>query len=596
MANTIEFIFEGKDEVSGPAGKVQQALGGLASLGAGIATAGFAALSAGALGAGIALKGSLEAAMESQDVMAQFEAVLESTGGGMKAFAGEILGGAEALSKITKFSDDAIMAGSNMLLTFTNIGEDVFPQTQKIMLDMSQALGQDLTQSAMQLGKALNDPVEGVSALRRVGVAFNEEQEKMIKNMVEAGDVEGAQVMILQELQKEFGGSAEAAGQTFGGQIERLKNTFGEMQETIGLALLPVLQELGTMFMEHLNRPEVQEFIQTLAQNIADFARNVVENIPVVIEWFKTAFGWLMDNKGVIVAALAVIGSALLAFGISTAIAAATAMAPLLPLIAVIAAIGAAAYLLYEAWTNNWGGIQEHVAALWAWLQPILQSLMTWLQTNIPIALQALSDYWNNVLLPSIRIVWEFIQTYLMPLFQALAELVGAVVKLAFTAFIGYIQNVTIPALKEMWKWFEQNILPTLRTVAAFLTSQLGPAWEGISNALQGVIGWIREVAAALNSVSLPWWLTPGSPTPFEMGLTGISNAMQGLSNVSSDTFVPGVGAGSPLGAGVGGVGGGIQVTINWSPTLSTASREDVERLMPLIREGALRAIKDTNK
>jgi len=227
----------------------------------------------------------------------------------------------------------------------------------------------------------------------------------------------------------------------------------------------------------------------------------------------------------------------------------------------------------------------------------VLASLMNWLQTNLPIAVQFLSDLWNNTLLPAIRAVWDFIQTYMIPLFNAVAELVGAVVKLAFTAFIGYIQNVTIPALRTMWEWFENNILPTLRNVASFLSGQLGPAWEGISSAISGVIDWIHRVAEALNNIELPWWLTPGSPTPFELGLVGITNAMNGLSDISSDTFVPGIGANNPLAAGAGAGGaGGVVVNITWSPALSSASREDVERLMPVIREGAQRALKDLKR
>jgi hypothetical protein len=71
-------------------------------------------------------------------------------------------------------------------------------------------LGTDLKGSAVQLGKALNDPIAGVGALSRVGVTFTETQKDMIKTMVEAGNVAGAQTLILDELGKEFGGSAKA--------------------------------------------------------------------------------------------------------------------------------------------------------------------------------------------------------------------------------------------------------------------------------------------------------------------------------------------------------------------------------------------------
>jgi hypothetical protein len=92
-----------------------------------------------------------------------------------------------ALQATTTFADEVILSGENMLLTFTNIGRDVFPMATETMLDMSQALGQDVTASAMQLGKALNDPVAGITALTRVGVTFSEEQKAVIESLAATG-------------------------------------------------------------------------------------------------------------------------------------------------------------------------------------------------------------------------------------------------------------------------------------------------------------------------------------------------------------------------------------------------------------------------
>src|SRR6185503_5795133 len=103
-----------------------------------------------------------------------------------------------------------IQGGENLLLTFTNIGEDVFPSAVKAMNDMAVAMAEgdvsavDLKGSAIQLGKALNDPVKGITALTRVGVTFSDQQKKQIKDFVEQGRVADAQRVILAELEKEF--------------------------------------------------------------------------------------------------------------------------------------------------------------------------------------------------------------------------------------------------------------------------------------------------------------------------------------------------------------------------------------------------------
>ena len=117
------------------------------------------------------------AALDAEQAQAQLNAVIESTGGAAGVTTDMANDYANALSQVTMFDDEAILGGEAMLLTFTNIGQDVFPQATETILDMSQALGQDLNSSAMQLGKALNDPIQGVTALRRVGVQFTDDQE-----------------------------------------------------------------------------------------------------------------------------------------------------------------------------------------------------------------------------------------------------------------------------------------------------------------------------------------------------------------------------------------------------------------------------------
>ena len=196
----------------------------------------------------LAIGKSIGEAKEAQAVNAQLEAVLKSTGGAVGMTAEQISGLAGELQKTTGIADDVIGAGQNMLLTFTNIGKDVFPDATKTMLDMATAMNGGLTPSAeqlkgtsIQLGKALNDPVAGISALSKVGVSFTEQQKEQIATMVAAGDAAGAQKLILAELGREFGGSALAAASTFGGRMNILKETMNGVFETIGNQLLPVL-------------------------------------------------------------------------------------------------------------------------------------------------------------------------------------------------------------------------------------------------------------------------------------------------------------------------------------------------------------------
>src|SRR5258708_3273857 len=183
-----------------------------------------------------------------QFVAAQTVQVLKSTKDVSGETAGSLNDLADALSQTTDFSHDTVQGGENLLLTFTNIGKGVFPQATKSILDVSQAMGQDLKSSAIQVGKALGDPLTGMTALQRIGVTFSSSEKEQIKTMMSHNNIIGAQKVILKELSTEFGGSATAAGNSFGGMMQRVKNTFEEVKIKIGTALMPLLTQLGGWF------------------------------------------------------------------------------------------------------------------------------------------------------------------------------------------------------------------------------------------------------------------------------------------------------------------------------------------------------------
>jgi hypothetical protein len=249
------------------AGKLQTVLGGIATgIGAGI---GLAAVE-GVQRLGSSLVGMVGDAQESAKVTAQLGAVLKSTGGVAGVTAEEVEDLSASLSNLTGMDDEAITSAQSLLLTFTNISKDVFPDTTKAVLDLSAAMGQDFQTSATQLGKALNDPIKGITALTRVGVTFTEQQKEQIAAMVEAGNVADAQRIILAELNKEFGGSAEAQATN----VARLTVAWGNLREELGGALLPVIEQTAGALNEFLRSEEGQAGIKRLAEGLATAAEN----------------------------------------------------------------------------------------------------------------------------------------------------------------------------------------------------------------------------------------------------------------------------------------------------------------------------------
>jgi hypothetical protein len=180
----------------------------------------------------------------------KLNATLKATGFAANLGADALTNMASALQQTTRFGDEAIIGAQSLLLTFRNIGEETFPRALETILDMSEALGQDLKSSSIQLGKALNDPIQGITALSRVGVSFTEEQKATIEKMIELNDVAGAQAVILKELEEEFGGVAEAAAQASTGALDQFKNAMNDGKEVGGEFIAYTMEPIVRWFTE----------------------------------------------------------------------------------------------------------------------------------------------------------------------------------------------------------------------------------------------------------------------------------------------------------------------------------------------------------
>lgn len=295
---------------------------------------------------GLAAGFATKAFIDQEKAEAQLNAVLKSTGKAAGVTAKEAINLSESLMKTTTFADEAVLGAENLLLTFTKIGKDIFPDATKIVLDMSTALGQDLKSSAIQVGKALQDPVLGVTALRRVGVNFNNDQKEVIKKLVETGQSAKAQQMILKELKTEFGGSAVAARHTFGGALEFLKNMLGEVGESIGKlianALGPVINNFDSWSKKAMQvwqtisgflGPKVQELIghlrilwlDVIAPMIPVLGGALVIAIGAVVDMLNILIPFINNNKVAVWALVAALVAWKVAMAIRGVVAAFTA-------------------------------------------------------------------------------------------------------------------------------------------------------------------------------------------------------------------------------------------------------------------------------
>ena len=260
--------------------------------------------------------------------IAQVEAGLKSTGNQVGFTSKQLQKMASDLQSKTLFGDETILKDATaQLLTFTNISGEQFARTQQAALDLATRLDGDLKGASIQLGKALNDPVANLSALSRSGIQFSDEQKAVIKSMAETGRLAEAQTLILDELNRQYGGSAEAAAEADGG-FTQLANSFGDLQEAIGQQLIPIL------------RPLVDWLTQTVAK--MQEAPDSFKRTAVVIGLVAGAIGPLLVVIPSLVGGVRVLRKAMLLLN--------TTMLtnPFFLAAAAIAAVGVAMYGLYS--------------------------------------------------------------------------------------------------------------------------------------------------------------------------------------------------------------------------------------------------------
>ena len=379
-----------------------------------------AALKVGAvIGVGLGLKDMIANASAAEDRLAQMDAVLKSTGGTAGMTKDELLKLATAQGQLTTYSKGANIESENLLLTFTGIGKDVFPQALTAVNDMSTALGQDTKSSCIQLGKALNDPIGGITALKRVGVAFTDDQKEQIKTLVKNGDTMGAQKIILAELAKEFGGSAAAAGATFSGQLTIMQNNLKGIGTQIGSAVMPYLTQFFTWINSHM--PQIKQFVSDAMKVIGDNLKLVADFVTKnIIPAFDAFWKWIQPNIplikqivsdafNVIKGVFKLVGDYIVNFVIPT-------------------------YKAMADWFfKNFPAIKDAVMKAYEYIKPSFDNLVAVVKKDlIPI----IQDLWTKVqaAMPGIQ-----------KIFQVVFPLVVAAIKLAIdiiATFIGVVKGI----------------------------------------------------------------------------------------------------------------------------------------------------------
>jgi murein DD-endopeptidase MepM/ murein hydrolase activator NlpD len=512
-------------------------------------------------------KSANEEAREAQKVGARTTNVIKTTGGAANVTAGQVGKLAEAISKKTGVDDEAVQAGSNVVLTFTKIrneagkGNDIFNRTTVAANDMAVALGKSNPAAARILGKALNDPIKGMTALSRVGITFTEGQTKQVAAMVKSGNILGAQKLILAQVEERYKGAGEA-GATAG---DKLRVSWDNFKEQVGTAILPLIDKLATFL--------TNKVIPAASGVVAAFSGGGGGGLAAVIRPISGALGGLIAaGRGLAAVVLPIIKQIATAFlsqwpvirptviGIFT-----TIKGIVVDVMGIIRKVISSVTTIIGLVWSRWGSrIMAIATTVFRSVLKIISGAMKVLGGVVKLVLGLITGDWKKAG-QGIKMIASGLKTIVIAIFKAM----GAILKNTVGAFLGWIigkfrswdasvtrtvqgwRSKVVSIVKDMASRVRSsvgNMLSAVRDRFASGVSAIGRAWDKLKDKAkapikfvvetvinQGLIGAFNKIAGVIPGVgSLPN-VSVGFATG---GWTGPGAKMQPAGIVHADEFV----------------------------------------------------------
>ncbi|HBO3198674.1 TPA: phage tail length tape measure family protein [Pseudomonas aeruginosa] len=214
---------------------------------------------------------------------AQLEAVLRSTGESAGFSREQLNEMASSMERTSTVSAGEINQAQTNLLAFTGIVGEQFPRALQSAIDMAARTGTTVTSAAETIGRALDVPSKGLTALSKQGFRFTEEQKKAAEQLEATGRTAEAQGIILKALEESYGGAAAASRDTFGGALMALQNTIDGLLTGSEGSL-----DGAKVAIDDLNRalsdPATAESVSKLIDLLAQGASTVVDSLPFLID------------------------------------------------------------------------------------------------------------------------------------------------------------------------------------------------------------------------------------------------------------------------------------------------------------------------
>lgn len=419
---------------------------------------------------------SAKAAAESRDAIAQVESRLQSMGNASGKTSEQLQESAKQLQRLSTFDDDDILRNvTSAMLTFGRVAGEQFDRAQRSAVDMATSLQMELQPATVMIGKAMNDPVKGITAMGRAGIQFSKAQKDMIKGFVEQGRIMDAQNVILAELERQFMGAGLAAREAVPGSDAI--DSWREFQETIGAVALRVIEAIEPMVVRVLDAfnnmtPGMQTFIVAVAGVAAAIG-------PLL--WALGAFVGAIGNLAPLWASFVTLFTdAMVTAGISSVgVAIRALLAYLAPWAAAIVLVG---------------------AALWEFrgvLVEAFEAIMAVVQGNLLPAFQNLFGKIGALMAElSVGPIADFVRTIMW----MVAEVAGFLLKMA-----GVFAGRTLSTIVDVIATLIGVVTDFVRIIEALLSGDFAGAWEAatdlVGNAMSGMLDAFENILPGITGV-----------------------------------------------------------------------------------------------
>jgi hypothetical protein len=448
---------------------------------------------AGAVAAGMAVKkvvdfgkSTVEAAGAAAHANKQLTAVMKGTGDGYQEATKHAIDLADSLGRQVGVSPNVIKAGESILATFHSVSgaagmqAGIFDRATKAGADLAAAGFGSISSNATQLGKALEDPTKGLTALARSGVTFTKSQKDQIAAMQKSGDLLGAQKVVLAAVESQVQGTAAATA----GAGAKMSVAYEEMKVKIGTAFLPavssVKKELTGLF----------DFVSANSSWLVPLVAGVtvLAGALVTIVGAVKLFTMVMESVKLAIAgvrlAMMLLNTAFLTSPIGWITLAVVALIAVIVLIAtkttwfqsiwsamtagISAAWRASVAAVVAGWNAVWGVLSGGFRAV----QSIVAAVLGWIRGNWPLLVGILAGPFGIAVATVIR-YWSPITGFFSGLIGSIAGVFGRVVSAITSPFITAF-NIVRGTVDAAVGWIQSRVAGIMSIVTGAINTAKG--------------------------------------------------------------------------------------------------------------------------